>query len=108
MSDINIIIKDRIGKTHKITAPANMALNLMEVIRLYKLAPEGTIGTCGGMAMCASCQCYIISEHDLDNIKDDEKAMLSEAFYVQDNSRLSCQIYLNEKLDNLKIEIAPE
>ena len=51
MSDINIIIKDRAGNIHKVLAPTDMAMNLMEIIRSYELAPEGTIGVCGGLAM---------------------------------------------------------
>tara|TARA_B100000085_G_scaffold284219_1_gene316753 strand:- start:1378 stop:1704 length:327 start_codon:yes stop_codon:yes gene_type:complete len=108
MSDINLVIKDREGKTHNIVAPTDMAMNIMEIIRSYELAPEGTIGICGGIAMCASCQCYIQSNHHLPEIEDDEEAMLSEAFHVKDNSRLSCQITITDELDNLAIEIAPE
>ena len=108
MSDINLVIKDRDGKTHNIVAPTDMAMNIMEIIRSYELAPEGTIGICGGIAMRASCQCYIQSNHHLPEIEDDEEAMLSEAFHVKDNSRLSCQITITDELDNLAIEIAPE
>mgnify|MGYP001425091507 CR=1 FL=1 len=108
MSDINLVIKDRDGKTHNIAAPTDMAMNVMEIIRSYELAPEGTIGICGGIAMCASCQCYIQSDHNIPEIEDDEEAMLSEAFHVKDNSRLSCQITITDELDNLAIEIAPE
>ena len=108
MSDINLVIKDRDGKTHNIVAPTDMAMNIMEIIRSYELAPEGTIGICGGIAMCASCQCYIQSNHHLPEIEDDEEAMLSEAFHVKDNSRLSCQITITDELDNLAIEIALE
>ena len=108
MSDINLVIKDRDGKTHNIVAPTDMAMNIMEIIRSYELAPEGTIGICGGIAMCASCQCYIQSNHHLPEIEDDEEAMLSEAFHVKDNSRLRCQITITDELDNLAIEIAPE
>ena len=54
--DINITIIDRDGVKHQIEAPTDMAMNLMEIVRSYELAPEGTIGICGGMAMCASCQ----------------------------------------------------
>ena len=85
-----------------------MAMNVMEIIRSYELAPEGTIGICGGIAMCASCQCYIQSDHNIPEIEDDEEAMLSEAFHVKDNSRLSCQITITDEIDNLAIEIAPE
>ena len=38
----------------------------------------------------------------------DEEAMLSEAFYVKENSRLGCQIPITEQLDGLEIELAPE
>ena len=106
--DINIIIIDREGATHKVEAPTDMAMNVMEVVRAYELAPEGTIGICGGMAMCASCQCYVLSEHDLPEMQDDEDAMLAEAFYVKDNSRLGCQIPVTPEMEGLKIELAPE
>tara|TARA_B100000614_G_C14377445_1_gene424083 strand:+ start:340 stop:666 length:327 start_codon:yes stop_codon:yes gene_type:complete len=108
MSDINISITDRDKKIHKIVAPTDMAMNLMELIKAYELAPEGTIGVCGGMAMCASCQCYITSDHLLPEIGDEEEAMLSEAFNVKENSRLGCQIFINKDLDDLEFEIAPE
>ena len=108
MSDINISVTDREKKTHKIVAPTDMAMNLMELIKAYELAPEGTIGVCGGMAMCASCQCYITSDHILPEIGDEEEAMLSEAFNVKQNSRLGCQIFISEDLNDLAFEIAPE
>lgn len=108
MQDVKIKITDREGKTHEIEAPTDMAMNLMEVVRSYELAPEGTIGICGGMAMCASCQCYVKSNHELPEMQDDEEAMLSEAFYVKENSRLGCQIQITEALHGLEVELAPE
>ena len=54
MLDVNIKITDRNGVTHEVAAPTDMAMNLMEIVKLYELAEEGTIGVCGGMAMCAS------------------------------------------------------
>ncbi len=106
--DIKVKIIDRDGVSHNIDAPTDMAMNLMEIVRLYELAPEGTIGVCGGMAMCASCQCYVLSDHELPEMQDDEEAMLSEAFYVKDNSRLGCQIQISPKMDGLEVELAPE
>ena len=106
--DVNIIITDRDGNTNKVLAPTDMAMNLMEVIKSYELAPEGTIGICGGMAMCASCQCYILNDITLPEMQDDEEAMLSEAFYVKNNSRLGCQIRITPEIDGLEIELAPE
>ena len=108
MQDIQLKITDRNGVTHEVIAPTDMAMNLMEVVRSYELAEEGTIGICGGMAMCASCQCYVISDHDLPEMSDDEDAMLAEAFYVKDNSRLGCQLQITPALDGLEVTLAPE
>ncbi len=108
MSDINIKVKDRSGVEHLVQAPTDMSMNLMELVRAYELAEEGTIGICGGMAMCASCQCYILNDVELPEKGDEEDAMLSEAFNVKANSRLGCQIFLTDKLEGLEIELAPE
>ena len=107
-ADITIKITDREGVTHKVLAPTDMNLNVMEVVRMYELAPEGTIGICGGMAMCASCQCYVLNSVEIPEKGDDEEAMLSEAFNVKPNSRLGCQIHITEDLEGLEIELAPE
>ncbi|MDN6279527.1 MAG: 2Fe-2S iron-sulfur cluster-binding protein [Psychroflexus sp.] len=106
--DVKITIIDREGDSHIVDAPTDMAMNLMEIVRSYELAPEGTIGICGGMAMCASCQCYVKSETELPDMEDDEEAMLAEAFHVKDNSRLGCQIPILEELEGLIVELAPE
>jgi ferredoxin len=106
--DVTIKITDREGVTHEVQAPTDMNMNVMELVRMYELAPEGTIGICGGMAMCASCQCYVINEVVLPDMGDDEEAMLSEAFNVKPNSRLGCQIHLSEDLEGLELELAPE
>lgn len=109
MVDVKITIIDREGISHEVEAPTDMAMNVMELVRAYELAPEGTIGICGGMAMCASCQCYILSENvELPPMQDDEEAMLSEAFNVKPNSRLGCQINITEELEGLVLELAPE
>ena len=108
MSDIKITIVDRDGEAHTVDAPTDMNMNLMEVVRSYELAPEGTIGICGGMAMCASCQCYVTSNHSLPEKSDDEEAMLAEAFNVEHNSRLGCQIQMTEDLEGLEVILAPE
>jgi len=108
MTDVKIKIIDRDRVSHEVDAPTDMNMNLMEVVRSYELAPEGTIGICGGMAMCASCQCYVLSDHVLPEKSDDEEAMLSEAFNVNANSRLGCQIHITPALDGLEVELAPE
>ena len=105
MSDIIISVIDRDGVEHKLDAPTNMNMNLMEICKAYELPVEGT---CGGMALCASCQCYILSNHHLDERSDDEEAMLAEAFNVRESSRLGCQINITAELEGLQVELAPE
>jgi ferredoxin len=106
--DITIKIIDRKGIIHEVQAPTDMNLNVMELVRMYELAEEGTIGICGGMAMCASCQCYVLNNVLKTGRNEDEEAMLIDAYHVKDNSRLGCQIQITENLDGLEIEIAPE
>lgn len=106
--DITLKITDRNGQIHEVQAPTDMNMNIMEVVRMYELAAEGTIGICGGMAMCASCQCYILNEVKVPEKSDEEDAMLSDAINVKENSRLGCQINITNELDGLEIELAPE
>lgn len=107
MSDIELKIKDRNGVVHDVVAPTDMSLNLMEVIRSYELAEEGSIGVCGGMAMCGSCQVYILNDVELPEKNDDEDAMLADTFHTQGNSRLGCQIHISEEINGLEVELAP-
>ena len=103
--DVLIKIKDREGTMHELQAPTDMAMNIMELCKAYELPVEGT---CGGMAMCASCQCYVLNEVELPSMGEDEEAMLSEAFHVKPNSRLGCQIPITMELEGLELELAPE
>jgi ferredoxin len=106
--DVTIFITDRNGLKHEVLAPTDMNMNVMELIRSYELAEEGTVGICGGMAMCASCQCYLLNDVLKTERNDDEEAMLVDAYHVKENSRLGCQIHISEELEGLELEIAPE
>ncbi len=101
---INITVIDRDGASHKLEAPTDMNFNLMEICKSYELPVEGT---CGGMALCASCHVYVHTDHKLSEPSDDEEDMLDQAFFVEENSRLGCQIRLAEDLDGLEVELAP-
>ncbi len=103
-SRVNITVIDREGVAHQLEAPTDMNMNLMELCKSYELPIEGL---CGGMAMCATCQVYVLSEQVSLEKNPDEQAMLDEAYNVKPNSRLSCQIYITEALDGLTVELAP-
>lgn len=102
---INLTVIDREGTVHELEAPTDMNMNVMEVCKAYELPIKGT---CGGMAMCASCHCYILSDHELPEMRDAEEDMLDQAFFVEDNSRLGCQLMLTDSMEGLKIQLAPE
>ena len=104
INEINIKVIDRNGELHNLKGPIDMNLNVMELLKINELPVEGT---CGGMAMCASCHVYVVSDHILPEKTFDETAMLEESWDMQDNSRLSCQLKLSEQLEGLTIQIAP-
>ncbi|MBN31948.1 MAG: ferredoxin [Crocinitomicaceae bacterium] len=101
---IRVSIIDREGKLHELDAPTDMGMNMMELCKSAELPVEGT---CGGMAMCASCHMYVESARSLPEKSDDEEDMLDEAFFVEDNSRLGCQLHLTNELDGLTVKLAP-
>ena len=102
--DIKITVIDRKDIPHILDAPTDMNMNLMEICKAYELPVEGT---CGGMALCSTCHCYIQSDNELPVATDAEEDMLDQAFFVEENSRLGCQLKLNDAMDGLVIKLAP-
>ncbi|MDX1508139.1 MAG: 2Fe-2S iron-sulfur cluster-binding protein [Woeseiaceae bacterium] len=69
---------------------------------------EGIVAECGGACACATCHSYV-DEAWLDKIPpmdDMEDSMLDAAFERKDNSRLTCQIEMNDALDGIVIHVA--
>ena len=105
MADIKVTIIDREGNSHELLGPTDMSMNIMELCKAYELP---VLGECGGMAMCATCQCYLESDTVLEEQSDAELDMLDQAFFVKPNSRLGCQIQLSEEIDGIVVRLAPE
>lgn len=65
----------------------------------------GIDADCGGACACATCHVYVSNDWmDKLKTKDDmEDSMLDFAEDVQDNSRLSCQILMNDELDGITV-----
>ena len=100
---INVIDHD--GNHHQLDA--TVGFSIMEIIRDAGLDIEAI---CGGCCACATCHCYVE-----DSWKDkiaaadaDEESMLDQAFDVQKNSRLTCQIPFTENLDGITVTLAPK
>ena len=105
MADIKVTIIDREGQAHVLEGPTDMNMNIMELCKAYDLPVKGE---CGGMAMCATCQCYLESDTALSEQSDAELDMLDQAFFVKANSRLGCQIQLHEDIYGIVLRLAPE
>ncbi len=102
---VNITVLDRQGVAHQLEAPTDMNMNLMEVCKAYELPVKGT---CGGMALCSTCHCYVLTDNDLPEMSQDEEDMLDQAFFVENNSRLGCQLPITPELEGLQVQLAPE
>lgn len=103
MDFITIFIKDKTGFKHTLSLPNDASYSLMELLRSAELP---VLGTCGGIALCASCHLYILSNHDLGPKSEAEEMMLDSLHNMQENSRLSCQLRINEMLDGLECQLA--
>ena len=100
-----IIVKDREGNVQELSA--DIGLTLMEIIRDAGMDIEAA---CGGCCACATCHLYVDKDwfSKLSAKEDDEESMLDQAFNVEDNSRLGCQVEFKDELDGIKVELAPE
>ena len=69
---------------------------------------QGIIAECGGACACATCHSYI-DEQWIDRLPamdDMEDSMLDAAYERKTNSRLTCQIEVNDDLDGLVVHVA--
>lgn len=105
MEAVKVSVTDRKGETHELDGLDGW--RLMEVIRDNELPVKAE---CGGACACATCHVYVDTDwlDKLVPMSEEEEEMLDEAFEVENNSRLSCQIILNPKLEGLKVTLAPE
>lgn len=102
-NDISIQVEDREGNTSTLTAPTDMGLSLMEFL---KASEYDVLATCGGMALCATCCVDVLEgEEKLNEMSDDEYAMLDTLPDLLPNSRLSCQLQLTQQMDGLKVRL---
>lgn len=101
MITIHIIHQD--GCKDKLEIPTNLNLSLMEVLRAssYPL-----LGTCGGIALCATCAVDVLSgiESLLPAI-DQELDMLDTLPESNNTTRLACQIRLGPEMDGMVIRM---
>ena len=101
---MKIYVTDLDGKEHALEAVEGW--RVMEIIREHGLPIKAE---CGGACACATCHVYVDDGWlaRLPDIREDEEDMLDEAFDLEDHSRLSCQLIMDEALDGLRVRLAP-
>lgn len=70
----------------------------------------GIVAECGGGCACATCHIHVEPDW-MDQVgapNEHEEDMLTLADGVDESSRLSCQVILDEKLDGLVVRVAQQ
>ena len=100
---MKIHVTDQDGQEHELEGLDGW--RTMEVIRDWGLNIKAE---CGGACSCATCLVYVDQEwfDKLPPPSDDEEDLLYSTLDKKPNSRLSCQILLNEDLDGMRVTLA--
>ena len=101
MAKITYIEHD--GTEHTVEAEAGMSV--MEAA-IRNMVP-GIDADCGGACACATCHVYVDPawKEKTGDRSSMEESMLDFASDVEDSSRLSCQIKVNDELDGLVVRM---
>lgn len=100
-----LVVIDRQGQRHEIEGLDGW--RVMEIIRDQGLPMKAE---CGGACACGTCHVYVDAAW-LDKLypmrEEEEDRLAEDAFEVQPNSRLACQILMSEALSGLIVTLAP-
>jgi len=100
---ISITIEDRNGERQNLYIPKGISLSLMEVL---KGSDYNILATCGGIALCATCHVQVLEGSDkLPSAGDAELDMLDTLHDATGDSRLACQLRINEDMNGLIVRI---
>jgi ferredoxin, 2Fe-2S len=104
MNSYPLHVTDQSGTEH--TLEGLEGWRVMEIIRDYGLPIKAE---CGGACACATCHVYVAPEwlNKLEPKTEEEEQRLDDAMMVQENSRLSCQILMDEHRSGLRVTLAP-
>jgi ferredoxin len=103
---ITFTVEGRDGTQVPIEIPEGISLSLMEVL---KGSDYPILATCGGMALCATCRVEVLNGlEQLPPAGDAELDILDTLPFVDESSRLSCQLRVNESLEGCLFRIPQE
>ncbi|MGB8364443.1 MAG: 2Fe-2S iron-sulfur cluster-binding protein [Rhizomicrobium sp.] len=101
----HIFVTRRDGTVREVDATTSRTL--MEVLRDEGFEIQAL---CGGCCSCATCHVYVDPAFAdwVTPMAEDEDMLLEASDLRKPESRLSCQIVVDEKMEGLKLTIAPE
>ncbi|MBD1385375.1 (2Fe-2S)-binding protein [Mucilaginibacter rigui] len=103
---ITFTVEGRDGIQVPVEIPEGISLSLMEVL---KGSDYPILATCGGMALCATCRVEVLNGlAQLPPAGDAELDILDTLPFVDESSRLSCQLRVNESLEGCLFRIPQE
>lgn len=99
MPEVTFIEAD--GTEHQVDVPNGISLMQAAVERMI----PGIEGDCGGLCACGTCHVYLEEPWATNAGTADEleQGMLEFAFEVDQRSRLSCQITMEENLAGIRV-----
>jgi 2Fe-2S ferredoxin len=101
-----LIVVNRTGEEQAVDGDSG--LSVMEVIRDNGF--DELLALCGGCCSCATCHVYVdpAFADQLPAMSEDENDLLDSSDHRNETSRLSCQLFMSDDIENLKVTIAPE
>jgi len=99
-------VVDKFENRRTVEVPEEINLNLMEVL---KASEYPILATCGGMALCATCQVEVVQGiENLPSPRDVELDMLDQLPKATSQSRLACQIKIHENLNGAVFNLSAD
>src|SRR5262245_16333233 len=101
----SIFVTDHAGRETEVLG--REGLSVMEIIR--DAGFNDLLALCGGCCSCATCHVYVSGDKiaALTPMGSDENELLTMSDVRTEESRLSCQLRFEDRLDGLRVTIAP-
>lgn len=103
MTKVNVAMSDGLNSV----LDAKDGISLMETLR--DNGYDDVIALCGGIMACATCHIYV-DEKWIEKVgfpSPEEAEILESSGFRKENSRLSCQIKVNDSFEGMSIALAP-
>lgn len=102
---MKVIVTDREGREHVLEALEGW--RVMEVIRDWGVPIKAE---CGGAGICGTCHVHVDPAWNdrLTEPSDEELDALDKLGDADANSRLCCQILMNDELDGLRVRLSDD